>query len=89
VSRRSEILPYSGEQSGDGDRCEGDKERRNQVIDHNTNDSTAGNSTDDVFAVVPLTYFAKIRAPLVPSAAIEPITRVDVMQTSSVWRQTR
>jgi hypothetical protein len=53
VSRRSEVLPYSGEQSGGGDRCEGDKERRNQVIDHNTNDSTAGSSTDDVFAVAP------------------------------------
>jgi hypothetical protein len=47
VSRRSEVLPYSGEQSGDGDRCEGDKDRRNQVIDHNTNDSTAGSSTDE------------------------------------------
>ena len=53
MSRRSEVLPYSGEQSGGGDRCEGDKERRNQVIDHNTNDSAAGSSTDDVFAIVP------------------------------------
>jgi hypothetical protein len=42
VSRRSEVLPYSGKQIGGGDRCKCDKERRNQVIDHNTNDSTAG-----------------------------------------------
>jgi hypothetical protein len=45
VSRRSEVLPYSGEQIGGGNRCECDKERRNQVIDHNTN-STAGSSTE-------------------------------------------
>jgi hypothetical protein len=50
--RRSEVLPYSGEQSGGDDRCECDKERRNQVIDHNTNDSPGGSSTDDVFAAV-------------------------------------
>ena len=39
MSRRSEVLPYPDEQIGGGNRCECDKERRNQVIDHE-NDST-------------------------------------------------
>jgi hypothetical protein len=52
VSRRSEVLPYSGKQIGGGDRCKCDKERRNQIIDHNTNDNTAWQLTK-YFAVVP------------------------------------